>query len=245
MSNKTINQALKDLFLGLGGDSSALADNSSVSDYVEDLESAIKGAASGAAEDLIDDEEASTDTTYSSTKIESLIPSDVLPSVTAEDIGDVLTVVSDGEEGATWGKGEIPSELPSVTAADIGEALIVESDGEGGATWGKGAIAQDTVVITATKDQVQDAIIFPTGIKPKDIGDMVFNDRKNVIIFSPSYNSAYMLGGYFQDGSTLYMCFSSVRMIGDTSFEVQFIKLNRNDTSSSNALVIKKTLTLT
>lgn len=112
MGKKTINQALKDLFLGLGGDSSALADNSSVSDYIEDLESAIKGAASGE-----------------------------LPEVTAEDIGDVLAVVSDGESGAQWGKGEIPSELPSVEAADIGEALIVESDGEGGAQWGKGTIS--------------------------------------------------------------------------------------------------------
>lgn len=44
MSNKTINQALRDLFIGLGGDISALADNTSVSDYIEDLESAIKGA---------------------------------------------------------------------------------------------------------------------------------------------------------------------------------------------------------
>lgn len=37
MGKKTINQALKDLFLGLGGDPKALADNSSVSDYIEDL----------------------------------------------------------------------------------------------------------------------------------------------------------------------------------------------------------------
>lgn len=42
MAKKTINQALRDVFLGLGGDASALADNTSVSDYIEDLESAIK-----------------------------------------------------------------------------------------------------------------------------------------------------------------------------------------------------------
>lgn len=70
MANKTINQALKDLFLGLGGDSSALADNTSASDYIEDLESAIKETAS----DVIDDSEASDATTYSSNKIASLIP---------------------------------------------------------------------------------------------------------------------------------------------------------------------------
>ena len=71
MSNKTINQALKDLFLGLGGNPSALSDNTSVSDYIEDLESAIKGAASGAQ---IDDTTASESTVYSSSKTESLIP---------------------------------------------------------------------------------------------------------------------------------------------------------------------------
>lgn len=100
MSNKTINQALKDLFLGLGGNPSALSDNTSVSDYIEDLEGAIKGETSS----IIDDSAASESTTYSSSKVESLIPTDELPSVTSEDIGNILTVVSDGESGATWGK---------------------------------------------------------------------------------------------------------------------------------------------
>ena len=112
MGKKTINQALKDLFLGLGGDSSALADNSSVSDYIEDLESAIKGAAAGAQ---INDETASTTTVYSSSKTEDLIeaiPS--LPSVTSEDIGKVLSVVSDGESGAEW---SVEASSHSVTIA--------------------------------------------------------------------------------------------------------------------------------
>jgi len=71
MAKKTISQALKDLFLGLGGNESALADNTSASDYIQDLESAIKSSASS----VIDDEETSDTTTYSSNKIESLIPS--------------------------------------------------------------------------------------------------------------------------------------------------------------------------
>lgn len=70
MAKKTISQALKDLFLGLGGNESALADNTSASDYIQDLESAIKSSASS----VIDDEEASDTTTYSSNKIASLIP---------------------------------------------------------------------------------------------------------------------------------------------------------------------------
>lgn len=109
MSNKTINQALKDLYTGLGGDPQALADNSTCSDYIEDLESAIKGAASGAQ---IDDETASTTTVFSSTKTEELIGSiEALPSVAVGDIGEALIVESDGEGGAQWGKGVVPQNV--------------------------------------------------------------------------------------------------------------------------------------
>lgn len=90
---KTINEALKDLFIGLGGKSSALSDNDSVSDYIEDLESAIKASAGGAAEAIIDDSAASETKTYSSSKIASLIPAPELPEVAAANNGQVLAVV--------------------------------------------------------------------------------------------------------------------------------------------------------
>ena len=64
----TINEALKNLFVGLGGDPTELADNQTASDYIDDLESAIKACASEASEDI-------------------------LPAVTSEDNGKILAVV--------------------------------------------------------------------------------------------------------------------------------------------------------
>lgn len=94
MSNKSINEALKDLFIGLGGDASALADNEVISDYIEDLLSAIKAEATSAAGDIIDDSEASEATTYSSSKVESLIPEAELPDVSEVADGAILAVVN-------------------------------------------------------------------------------------------------------------------------------------------------------
>lgn len=40
--SKTINEAMRDLITGLGANPSVLSDNSTVSDYIEDLTDAIK-----------------------------------------------------------------------------------------------------------------------------------------------------------------------------------------------------------
>ena len=97
MSNKTINEALKDVFLELGGNPSELSDNQTISDYIEDLGGAIEDAASGAAESVIDDTEASASKTYSSNKIDSLTAPE-LPAVTGSDNGKVL-----GVSNGAWG----------------------------------------------------------------------------------------------------------------------------------------------
>lgn len=93
---KTMNEALKDVFLSLGGNPSELSDNQTVSDYIEDLGSAIKAEASSASEDMIDDETASDSKTFSSNKILSILPGAELPEVTEANNGQVLAV-SGGE----------------------------------------------------------------------------------------------------------------------------------------------------
>ena len=88
--SKTINEAMGDLIKGLGANPSVLADNSTISDYIEDLAGAIKGETAS----IIDDTATSSTKTYSSTKIVSLIPAPELPAVTADNNGQVLAVVN-------------------------------------------------------------------------------------------------------------------------------------------------------
>ena len=100
----TINEALKSLILALGGDPESMYDNTTISDYIKDLETAMEAGGSGVK---IDDTTASDSTVYSSSKTESLIPvipDPELPAVTSSDIGEALIVESDGEGGAQWGK---------------------------------------------------------------------------------------------------------------------------------------------
>lgn len=103
----TINEALKSLILAMGGDPESMYDNTTISDYIKDLETAMQASGSGAK---IDDTTASDSTVYSSAKTESLIPvipDPELPSVAVGDIGEALIVESDGEGGAQWGKGNV------------------------------------------------------------------------------------------------------------------------------------------
>ena len=103
--SKTINQALKDLYLSLGGDPSALEDNSTVSDYIADLENGLKGLA-----------ELPAPSSTNSGKIAKVVSdgeggyiwgaeneTQELPAVESTDINKLVGVVPDGASGAEYG----------------------------------------------------------------------------------------------------------------------------------------------
>ena len=109
--SKTINQALKDLYLSLGGDPSALTDNSTVSDYIADLENGLKGLA-----------ELPAPSSDNSGKIAKVVSdgeggyiwgaeneTQELPAVESTDINKLVGVVSDGASGAEYGLVSAPT----------------------------------------------------------------------------------------------------------------------------------------
>ena len=105
--SKTINEARKDVFLNLGGNPSELSDNSTVSDYIEDLGSAIKAEASSASEALIDDTKKGAKTTYSSNKIESIVPVIDDTTASATKVYSSSKVASLIPEGSTEERGYV------------------------------------------------------------------------------------------------------------------------------------------
>lgn len=127
--SKTINQALKDLYLSLGGDPSALEDNSTVSDYIADLENGLKGLA-----------ELPAPSSTNNGKIAKVVSdgeggyiwgaeneTSELPTPSADNSGKVAKVVSDGQDGYIWSAENETQELPAVTATNNGYLLGVKN----------------------------------------------------------------------------------------------------------------------
>jgi hypothetical protein len=85
-----MTDAFKKVFLGLGGDPKKLAENNDVGDYIVDLESAIKEYVNEAA-------------------------THELPTPEVEDIGKIVSVVSDGDEGAEYGFIDAPTSVVNIS----------------------------------------------------------------------------------------------------------------------------------
>lgn len=119
--NSTTVEALKLLYVKLGGNLSDIADldtDAEIIDAIEDLN--FKELPNVTADDNGD-----VLTVVSGAWAKSTPSGGSLPNVTSDDNGDILTVV-EGE----WAKGEVPTELPTVTSADEGDVLTVDNNGK-------------------------------------------------------------------------------------------------------------------
>lgn len=245
----TINEALKKLFLGLGGDPDELKDNNTVSDYIDDLESAIETAASDASAELIDDEEASETKTYSSTKIESLIPENELPTPAAADIGKVVSVVTDGDEGAEYAL-ELPeNELPTPAVGDIGKVVSVVSDGESGAEYSLETPAsgggEPTIMAQITSISGSVSTSFMSGYKRRDVPKFKSDPTKyKISIFAMLANNKQLVGevlctGYSTAGGLVTP--SGATFIGvmtDDAGDLYNVSIFLSDTNNTDKFVI-------
>lgn len=138
-----------------------------------------------------------------------------LPDVTADDNGDVLTVV-EGE----WGKAAPTKELPTVTSSDNGDILGV-TDG----AWGKVTPTKDTVVIKCTNSTL------PNGMTCSDVVALI-NAGKEVVIRHGTqwYHVAYeavvgeqyvFIGlGYNSMSSSFFISYISVTNSSSTAVNV-------------------------
>ncbi len=93
MSNKTVNEALKDLYLAHGGDAAALADNTSLSDFIADISTVLGSNATGEITPALESGTKIADYTLNGVEGSLYAPGAELPAVTAADNGKILAVV--------------------------------------------------------------------------------------------------------------------------------------------------------
>lgn len=152
-----MTDAFKKLFLGLGGDAKELAENNDVGDYIEDLEGAIKAYVDEAAGEGKE-----------------------LPTPAVDDIGKVVSVVSDGESGAEYSL-ETPASggLPEVGNLDRSKVLTVLNDTTKEVGWSPSYISVAafvtndngaTIQVGNIPQQGREALVTDAIIKPNKYG---------------------------------------------------------------------------
>lgn len=139
------------------------------------------------------------------------------PNVSASDNGKILKV-----DNGVWTAANETKELPAVTASDNGNVLTVVNG-----AWAKAAASGNVVIIEATKSG--NYANLPSGVTIQNIRDLVYIDRKAVIILvvlqyevwpyiiSTGTPSSYVYGFSISDNDTTISA-KFIKSDGDTSF---------------------------
>lgn len=146
-----------------------------------------------------------------------------LPDVTADDNGEILTVV-DGE----WNKAAAPTELPAVTADDNGDVLSVV-DG----AWVKNALKTGAKIYECTYVSAT-GYTLSNGVKSSDIYNEILSGNYDIIIRvtrSNQHEMYYRLA--YRDKDALTFKFQTITI--DLSAGVTYLQaltIDNNDTST-------------
>ncbi len=120
MGNKTINEALKDLFLAHGGSSSDLEDNKSLSDFIDDVSGVLGSNATGSITPVVESGTKIADYTLNGVEGSLYAPavSPELPDATELEDGVVLAVIS-----GAW----VPCTISAEADSETGEIEVTFS----------------------------------------------------------------------------------------------------------------------
>ena len=128
MATLTID-ALKGLYVALGGEIADVENISIIPDMLEKIANVAHAAATELPVVTSEDEGDILTVDATGTWVKGAAPTE-LPTVTSDDNGDVLTVVA-----GAWAKADAPKELPTVTSSDLDKPLSVIKRGPN-YTWG-------------------------------------------------------------------------------------------------------------
>lgn len=175
--------ALKKLYIELGGNKEDIANIETSADMIEVLANIAGGTIELPAVSSTDNGDVLTVVSGKWAKAELPVE---LPAVTTSDEGNALIVSSEGK----WAKEAIPSQLPAVTSADEGDVLTVDSEGK----WAKASTESDVLKVTTSGNPSSPTL----SATYKDIDDAL--DAGKFVYLMSTYDNNQMF--YLRNGES-------------------------------------------
>ena len=116
-------EALKELYIALGGNSANVANVTLIPDMIKHIAALISSGGATVLPHVSSADNGKVLTVVNGAWAVAT-PANPLPAVTRKNVGEVLTVVN-GPYGGSWAAAAPASQLPTVTATENGEVLTV------------------------------------------------------------------------------------------------------------------------